>query len=165
MKNYFLVLLLIAAGFFSGCQDEYREGAQTSGTAAGTLRPAPGKVDLFRQRADRVADQMAADLGLAPQARNRVQQAYLQRAIRMDEIRERDNPFVSNRRAELNNNVGVSSNAGTNNATGARIGTPNPLKEEELRTLDEETAERLREVLTPEQFARYEANRARYDQI
>ncbi|CAN5825720.1 hypothetical protein BH24BAC1_BH24BAC1_03830 [soil metagenome] len=165
MKNYFLVLLLTAAVSSSGCQDEYREGAQTTGTAAATLRPASGNMDLYRQRADRAADQMAADLGLSPQARNRVQQAYLQRAIRMNEIRQRDNRFVSNRRAELNNNVGVGSNAGTNSATGARIGTPNPQKEEELQTLDQETAEKLREVLTPDQFSRYEANRTRYDQI
>jgi hypothetical protein len=165
MKHFCLFLFLAGAVVAGGCRDEYREGAQTTGTPAATLRPAPGNVDLYRQRADRAADLMAADLGLPPLARNRVQQAFLQRAIRMNEIRERDNRFVSNRRAELNNNVGVGNNAGTNSATGAPIGTPNPQKEEELQSLNEETDETLREVLTPQQFAIYAANRARYDQM
>lgn len=165
MRNFFLFFFLVGAIMTIGCQGDYREGAQTSGTAAATLSTASGNVDLFRQRADRVADLMAADLGLPPLARNRVQQAYLERAIRMDEINRRDNRFVSNRRSELNNNVGVSNNAGTNSATGAPIGTPNPLKEEEIQTLNEETDATLREVLTPQQFAIYEANRGRYDQI
>lgn len=165
MRNFLLFFFLVGAVMISGCQDNYREGAQTTGTAAATLSPASGNVDLYRQRADRVADLMAADLSLPPLARNRVQQAYLQRAIRMDEIKKRDNRFVSNRRAELNNNIGVSNNAGTNSATGAMIGTTNPLKQEEIQTLNEETDATLRDVLTPQQFAIYEANRGRYDQM
>lgn len=79
--------------------------------------------------------------------------------------RSKNNPSISNRDAELNNNVGVSSNAGTDNATGSRAGTDNSAMDEELQTIQRETEEALRGVLTPDQFKRYLANRSKYEQI
>lgn len=168
MKKAWLIFGCAGAVIFSSCEDEYRKGAQTRTTVGDVPATTPPNhrvtsTALYRQQSERAASQMAADLQLSPDIRSRVQQVYYTRAVRLGELQARNNTFVSNRRAELNNNVGVGSNAATNSATGARVGTPNPSQNEDLQTLNQETADALREILTPDQFARYEANRARYD--
>jgi hypothetical protein len=165
MKHLLLILLSAGGVVFGGCRDRYREGAQTEGAPAALVTAAynrEGTIDVFRQQSERVASIMAADLQLTPHVRNQVQQALFNHAIRLYQVRERDNTSVSNRRAKLNNNVGVSNNSLTNPATGAPIGTPNPLKEEELAEIEQETASTLQELLTPGQFSQYQANRDRY---
>jgi hypothetical protein len=162
-----LILLTLCAGtlVYSSCKERYREAARTEGRPEGIWRDAKygeRNSDAFRQQSERLASMMAADLHLSPQVRNQVQRAYYQRAIRLQEVREKDNTYVSNRRAKLNNHVGVSNNALTNPATGAPIGTSNPLLEEEMAAIDRETEGTIQELLTDEQFARYQADQNRY---
>lgn len=171
MKKPFFILLCAGGLIISACNEDRGTTTETNDPARRTEGPTPemssevNNTSLHREQADKIATQMATDLQLDEQSRNRVQQVYYNRAVRIGDLEKKNNTSVSNRDAELNNNVGVSNNAGTDDATGARIGTEdNPAMDEELQTIQKETEEALRGALTPDQFKRYQANRSKYEQ-
>lgn len=139
----------------------------------------------WRQNAEQIAGQMATDMKLDPATQKRVQQVLFERERRMGELEDRYNYTETNRMGgQANNDTrnDTSKNPSTdldakrpNNRGNAYEGNSNvndgtnnnlQMRETEMNSERERihaaTERELKAILSPEQFKKFEQNRAAY---
>ncbi|MDX5420047.1 MAG: hypothetical protein LPK09_12595 [Hymenobacteraceae bacterium] len=126
---------------------------------------------IWRQNSERVSGQMAADMKLDAETKNKVQQVLYEHEKRLDELEGNYNYSETNRMGgqveeDVDNMATVDKNqidrdGGT--ATDMRTNTVDINAERELIIAD--TDRELEAILTPAQYQMYVANRANYDEL
>jgi len=154
MKKLFLVLCMGSLSM-AACTREKASNDIDTNTAA-TTRPESVEADgtdyenEYRDRALRMSSRMASEMHFDTTTQARVEQAYINRQRRLNDLRKKYN-------FEAEGNVRAGGTAPKNNYTAM-----NPEMITELKTIDVDIDNEFRSFLTPAQFKLYETNRANY---
>lgn len=176
MKKLFLMCLAAGAVSFSACTNEdagtsrETEGndSQTKDEAAGDTQDSTANMQSsettaynyeaeYRDRANRMANQVSQDLGLDEETQARLRTMYYDRARQVGEL--------ETRYSSTNASAGMAADSNTEmvNPT-PELSSPNYPSSyySEIETINTGVDSNIRDVLTPEQFQKYEANRQQY---
>jgi hypothetical protein len=140
-------LLLIGSVTLAACNRETKTTEHTETTKVVEEQAAAGQGDYeaeYRDRANRMASRLATDLQFDTATQSRVEGVYLNRSRRLAEIEGRYNIQGTNRSGGLAADVDTTGMYG------------------EIHSIDVETDNELRNILSPQQFKTYETNRATY---
>lgn len=188
MKKVFYSIAIVSAMMFASCsedrgktyetadanQDENVDPSHIRGSEtamnAGTTADMENPDAVWRSNSERVSGQMATDMQLDADQRNRVQQVLYEHEKRLNELEGQYNYSETNRMGGVAKEVEhmttpekdrVATDGGT--MTDTRMNITDVNAERELIIAD--TDRELRAILTPEQYIMYEQNRANYDEM
>jgi hypothetical protein len=142
-----LMLLCLGSATLTACNRETKTTEHTKTTAVAEDQARAGQADYqaeYRDRANRIADRMATDMQFDTATQSRVEDVYYNRSRQLGEIHSRYNM------------------TGTNQSGGLATDADTSGMYSEMRAIDMETDNALRDILSPLQFRSYETNRSAY---
>jgi hypothetical protein len=138
------MLLLLGSLALAACNRETKTAEHTETTTVTEGQAQAGEADYeaeYRDRANRMADRMATDLQIDTATQSQVEGVYFNRSRRLAEIQSRYNMTGTNQSGGLADTTGMYG---------------------EIRAIDLETDNALRDLLSPQQYKSYETNRSTY---
>lgn len=143
----FLMVLFLGSATLAACNRETKTTDQTKTTSVTEDQARAGASDpddQYRNRANRMASQMATDMQFDTATQSQVEDVYYDRSRQLGEIHSRYNMTGTNQSGGLAADVD----------TAAMFG--------EIEALDLKTDNALRDILSPLQYKTYETNRSIY---
>jgi PBP1b-binding outer membrane lipoprotein LpoB len=124
---------------------------------AGTKASTPYTDAAYQQHAQLMSDKIATDLQLDDATATELTKIYYKRNLQLGDL-EQGTSFSSTERmgGQTNETTSMNTDKNHNNSQTSTTSTM------DRATIDRETDKRLKEVLTPEQYRRYEQNRDTY---
>lgn len=141
------MLIFLGAISLAACSTETKKTAHTEETTVTDNQASAGQADYeaeARDRANRMATRMATDLQFDPSTQTKVEGVYYNRNRRVAEIHSRYHM------------------TGTNQSGGLAADADTTGLYSEIKAIDVETDNELRNILSPEQYKSYETNRSVY---